>query len=347
MQQVDEGPADVPTIPGADAAAAVSHSGHGASIAPTTAAPLNLRRLRYFVTVARLQNFSRAADLLYIAQSPLSQQIRRLEEELGVRLLDRTTRQVTLTPAGRALYARGVAILDDCDAAVIATKFAAEDESGTLSIGFPEGRRTSIPEVVRAYSRLHPKVALSIHANMSTAAHLEHLHSHRVDVAIMGVTDAITTAGLVVHPIEDDPVGVIVPASNHLASLSTVRAEQLVDEPFIGYPAATMALMNWAMNSIGRAGGFSLNIAQLAEGVQTHVALVSAGLGISIATVSEAHDVDREHARFLELRAPRIAIKRVLAYSATNRNPNIADYVSVVLGMPRVPISQLSRRMPR
>src|SRR6201988_2531998 len=97
---------------------------------------IELRHLRYFVAVAEEQHFGRAADRLHMAQPPLSQQIRRLEQELGVELLRRTTRRVELTPAGRLLLARAGAIRDGVDLAADDCRRAAAGELGRLSVGF-------------------------------------------------------------------------------------------------------------------------------------------------------------------------------------------------------------------
>src|SRR5690348_10520802 len=97
---------------------------------------MELRHLRAFVAVAEERHFGRAADRLHMAQPPLSQQIRRLEAELGVELLHRTTRRVELAPAGEVLLERARGILADADAAADDARRAAEGEVGRLAIGF-------------------------------------------------------------------------------------------------------------------------------------------------------------------------------------------------------------------
>src|SRR4051795_6550635 len=97
---------------------------------------MELRHLRYFVAVAEERHFGRAAERLHIAQPPLSQQIRRLEAELGAPLLHRTTRRVELAPAGEVLLARAREILAAVDAAAEDARRAARGEFGRLAIGF-------------------------------------------------------------------------------------------------------------------------------------------------------------------------------------------------------------------
>ena len=97
---------------------------------------MELRHIRYFVAVAQERNFTRAAEKLLIAQSPLSQQIRQLEREVGTELLTRTTRSVSLTYAGQVFYERAVQLLTDTDNAIDAARKAARGDLGTLSVGF-------------------------------------------------------------------------------------------------------------------------------------------------------------------------------------------------------------------
>jgi DNA-binding transcriptional LysR family regulator len=132
---------------------------------------VELRHLRYFVAVAEERHFGRAAERLHIAQPPLSQQIRRLEAELGAPLLHRTTRRVELSPAGEVLLPRAREILAAVDAATHDARRAARGEYGSLAIGFTgSATYAMLPALATALRTALPGVALDLRGEMLTPA---------------------------------------------------------------------------------------------------------------------------------------------------------------------------------
>src|SRR5437588_6810683 len=122
---------------------------------------LELRHLRYFVAVAEERNFSRAAERLHMAQSPLSAAIRQLEQEVGAELLNRSSRGVTLTPAGDVLLDRALRILESVEGAVAAARRADSGELGTVRIGFSwSARFATLPTLAQRFAENHPDVTL-------------------------------------------------------------------------------------------------------------------------------------------------------------------------------------------
>src|SRR5262245_2004971 len=145
----------------------------------------SMDRVRYFIAVAEERHFGRAAARLGIAQPPLSQQISRLERSLGIRLFERTTRQVALTEAGQRFldHARGaLATLRD---GIEAARLAAPGQTGQLRLGFPASLAHSpLPSVVRRFHQAFPDVDLQLH-EMPTTAQLQALRRHQIDVAFL------------------------------------------------------------------------------------------------------------------------------------------------------------------
>ncbi|WP_053227786.1 LysR family transcriptional regulator [Solirubrobacter soli] len=150
-----------------------------------------LRHLRYFVAVAEELSFSRAADRLHMAASPLSQAIRQLEAELGVELFVRTTRTVTLTAAGERLLAEGVAALQAVDAAFANAARAGRGVLGTLRLGSsPAARHEIRPALLGRLREAHPGIAVD--ASEATTGNLcRELLSHRIDVALGFCTEPV------------------------------------------------------------------------------------------------------------------------------------------------------------
>jgi len=124
---------------------------------------MELRQLKYFIAVAEELNFTRAAERCHIAQPPLSQQIKKLEEELGVRLFDRTNRVVSLTPEGRSMLCVARNTLETLEKGVDRIQMISRGEIGRLRVGFlNSGIQTDFPKAVTAFRKAHPGIILDI-----------------------------------------------------------------------------------------------------------------------------------------------------------------------------------------
>lgn len=144
---------------------------------------MELRHLRYFVAVAEHLNFGRAADALVTAQPSLSRQIAQLEDELGIRLFDRTNRHVELTPAGRMFLVDARRTLESADAGVRHARENAEGTRGELRVAYLSGAMlVHLPRILRAYRAKFPDVTVTPEA-MPVPEHLPALRAGKIDVA--------------------------------------------------------------------------------------------------------------------------------------------------------------------
>jgi DNA-binding transcriptional LysR family regulator len=187
-------------------------------------ADLDLRLVRYFTVVAEQRHFGRAAADLLIAQPSLSRQIRRLEQQLGARLLDRTPQGTRLTEAGEVFLPRARALLRSAAQAAAATKAAAQPSR--ITIGYTPG--LIVTPAVRRLRRQHPDAdlqTLHLEWNEARAALLD----HRVDAVVTRLP--LATDGLHVTILYDEPRLLLVPLDHRLAGKESVTIDDIADEP--------------------------------------------------------------------------------------------------------------------
>jgi LysR family transcriptional regulator, benzoate and cis,cis-muconate-responsive activator of ben and cat genes len=213
-----------------------------------------LRHLRYFVVVAEELNFSRAATRLHMAQPPLSVAIRQLEQELGIDLFQRTTREVRLTEPGRVLLDGARRTLAEADRAVAAAKRAGAGELGQLTLGFSwSARFETLPALGRAFSSRHPDVQL-ITQEMWNADMESALRSGGIDVAIALCPELVPDIAHEV--IRTEGVVAVLAAGHPLASEEAIPLRALAGDEFLLFPRQLAPRLHDIMVGICRHAGF-------------------------------------------------------------------------------------------
>jgi DNA-binding transcriptional LysR family regulator len=242
---------------------------------------IELRHLRYFVAVAEELHFGRAAERLHLAQPPLSQQIRKLEDLLGYALFTRTSRSVSLTPAGEALLQRARRTLRNVQRDIDETRSIGHGDVGSLHIGFiGSAMLTTLPGIFRSYREAYPRVRLHLHESF-TALVSEGLENGSLDAGIL--RDADPMEGMHVTTILSEPFVAVLPASHPCAKQKTVSIGALRDEPFVYYPRNAGARAYEKPLALCEEHGFRPQIVQEASHWLTILRLISAGFGVSIA----------------------------------------------------------------
>jgi DNA-binding transcriptional LysR family regulator len=249
---------------------------------------MELRHLRYFVAVAEERHFGRAAARLHIAQPPLSQQIRRLEDELGATLLYRTTRSVELAPAGEVLLVRAREILAAVDGATEDTRRAARGEFGRLAVGFTGSATYALlPSVAAALRSALPGVMLDLRGEMLTPAQVEGLLDGTLDVGLL--RPPVRERELAVEVVRSEPLVAVLPEAHALAATDAVPLEELAGEPFVVYPSHFRSVVHDAVEETCAAHGFLPRVALEVSETATLVSFVAAGLGVSLVPESVRH----------------------------------------------------------
>ncbi|MFE6845492.1 LysR substrate-binding domain-containing protein [Streptomyces sp. NPDC057686] len=212
-----------------------------------------IRHLQCFVAVAEERHFGRAAELLGMAQPPLSQRIRRLERELGFRLFERTSRQVTITAAGTVLLDDARLLLARADALAATARRIRDGESGLLRAALPPDLAgESVAAILAAFRQHHPGVELELH-ELSTAEQLARFASRELDVGL--VRHPCDLAGLELGPVLRRELGVLLPREAPAAVLDEVPLAALTGHGLVLFPRADApALHDDVLNTCARGG---------------------------------------------------------------------------------------------
>jgi DNA-binding transcriptional LysR family regulator len=257
---------------------------------------VELRQLRYFVAVAEELHFTRAAERLGISQPPLSQQIQKLEAELGVELFARTRRRVALTEPGRVLLEGARRTLAEAELALRDIRRAARGEVGTLTLGaVGSAWYALLPPLLRGYRERYPDVELVLR-QLSTAQQVERLLSGTLDAGLLrppidvrtprGHPAAANEPSIATETIVREPLLAALPENHRLASRESIDLAELAGEPFIIFPRRYGPGGYDQIMALCRAAGFTPTIAQ--EAIEMHhiTGLVAAGLGVALITAS-------------------------------------------------------------
>jgi DNA-binding transcriptional LysR family regulator len=248
---------------------------------------IELRHLRYFLAVAEALHFSKAAERLGMAQPPLSQQIRRLEQLIGHRLFDRTTRGVKLTLAGQLLADRARSTLEKVQDDLEQVRRLGRGEEGTLTVGFSGSVMfTELPAAIESYRRRYPKVELRLR-ELATYAQIPALLNGTLDLAFL--RDGDPTQGIEMTTVVREPYVAVLPRAHPLARKRSLRVADLRDEPFILFARRMGPLAFDRTMACCEKSGFRPNIVQDAPQWPTLVRLVAAGLGVSLAPACVAN----------------------------------------------------------
>ena len=250
---------------------------------------MELRHLRYFVAVAEELHFGRAAELLGISQPPLSQQIQALEQELGVRLLERSNRHVALTDAGRLFLEETRQTLAQVSKSVDVVRRAEQGEIGELQIGFTASAPfvSIIPRAVFAFRQAFPAVHLNLQ-EMTSRQVSQALVEKKLQIGMIrplelpGELDAVELLR--------EPLVALLHAGHPLAGeqdrgLALALAE-LADEPFVYFPRNYGSGLYGQFFNLARQAGFTPRVTQEAHEALTIIGLVAAGLGVSVLPAS-------------------------------------------------------------
>ncbi|EIL95201.1 MULTISPECIES: LysR substrate-binding domain-containing protein [Rhodanobacter] len=249
----------------------------------------DLRQLRYFVAVAEELSFTRAALRLHLSQPPLSQQIRALEEDLDVRLLERNKRHVALTEPGRVFLEQARQILAKADEARSQVTAAAAGYSGQLRLAYSVSVsfHPALPQTLLRYGQIAPRVALQL-SEMYTEPQFAALLAGQIDVGFVRDEPANpqTARSLRLNVIDREPLLLALPTGHPLAGRSSLHLAEVAGDAFVSQPRQLVATLYDRLVKLATRAGFQPTIIQHAQQVNGLLALVAGGLGLALVPAS-------------------------------------------------------------
>jgi len=299
---------------------------------------MELRHLRYFVAVSEELNFTRAAAKLRLAQPSLTRQIQNLEEELGVRLLDRTRNHVSLTEEGKSFLVDARRLLALSVESVQAVQRFSRGESGQLNLGYLfKFNFDLLPATLATFYQACPQIAVNLF-DMSPAEQLRALEARKIDLGFVGLRPAIAgknMAALAWECVARHDVVVVLPARHPLANKKRIKITDLKPLFFVAMSEKSHPGSRDWLSSLCQEAGFTPRILQdvdLESGLMTFVA---EGLGVTLA---------REQIRHLP--HPRVVFRPLagaakadywIAWHRENHSKALAQYIEVVKAQAAAP----------
>jgi DNA-binding transcriptional LysR family regulator len=291
---------------------------------------MELRHARYFVAVAEELNFRRAAERLHLAQPSLSTQIRRLEEDVGVQLLERDSHKVELTPAGRSFLEGCQRLLQDADNYTRTARRIARGESVPLSIGFvPSLAHGLLPSVLRRFRQQFPDVQLLL-SEMDSTAQIEQIAGNRIDLGLIGLGLPKDIPELEIVLVAEERLVAAIPQDHSLAHKprKSIPLKTLAAEHFLLGSRVNAPVFNPWIIVLCQQAGFQPHVVQESGQPMTVLNYVAAGLGVTILPEQFSRLVT-SGVCFIPLARATPRYRYCAARMRNNRNPALAHFIRI------------------
>jgi DNA-binding transcriptional LysR family regulator len=289
---------------------------------------MELRHLRYFVAVAETLNFTRAAEKLHLAQPSLTRQIQNLEEEIGVRLLNRTKKHVALTDEGSTFLIDARRVLTLAEESIQSVQRLSRGEAGQLNIGYLSNFNFDLlPKSLAVFRQAHPHLALNLF-DMTPAEQFRALEARKIDLGFVGLRFSSAPQTFQWEQIARDKTVVALPAKHPLVKQSRIALEDLKTMFFVGMSEKTHpGFRDWLAQTCQPAG-FTPRILQDAELEPGLMSFVAEGLGVTLAR-EQIKNIPHPGVAFRPLN-PAVMTEYWLAWNRDNRSTALRDYIQIV-----------------
>ncbi len=288
---------------------------------------IGLELIQSFLIVAREQSFRKSAELLHIDRSALSRRIQRLEQQLGFAVLERTTREVSLTPAGRVMYDSGDLMLNSYAAAIESARAVAEGKTGSLRIGYMAFAAThSMPRAVAAFQAHHPEVELRLQY-IRTQGQKVALANDEIDIGfLIGPFDH---SDFHARSLGSEPLMAVMSPRHVLAAHDTIDPSQFAAHDLILGDMIEWEAYRWRLTELFSTEGIEPPIKLEASNTLALIGLVAAGLGVTICPRSML-EIFGDSITARAINHPQFQIETALVWRRNNRTAALRNFVELV-----------------
>lgn len=300
---------------------------------------IELRHLQYFVAVAEELSFARAAERLHISQPPLTRQIKKLEDEIGVQLFDRTTRGVQLTDAGQVYLEEARNILSQVQKGVGVAQRASRGEIGQLVVGFEASSAYDVlPRSLNIFKDRFPNVDISL-KEMRTDDQAQALSEYRIGVGF--ILPPLQDQTLACETILREPLVVAINSSHPLATQKEVHIKDLASEAFVLSSRSKRCGLYDQVLSVCSHAGFRPKVVQEANEMQIMLEFIASGIGLSLLPEHVKH-LHKKGVVFRPVLPSSAWVELAVAWRRDDSSPLLRAFLEVVRECVRGDASSLS-----
>jgi DNA-binding transcriptional LysR family regulator len=289
---------------------------------------MELRHLRYFVAVAEALSFTKAARHLRLAQPSLTRQVRNLENEIGVELLNRSHNRVSLTAAGRRFFADAKKLLAQCAEMVVTAQQPEPDEAAEINIGYvAHSHPPFLASTIAAFRKMRPGVIVNLF-DMSRAEQCLALRDGRIDVGFVGLDPSYHGSALESIPVGLDDIVAAVPSQSLPAKGRKLAMQDLSSFAFVAMAGTSNpGAREWLVETCAEAG-FACRVLQEADEETEALKFVADGFGVALIT-QKSPPVTKKGV-LLHALTPPLHRTSKMAWRAENVSENLAEYIRIV-----------------
>jgi DNA-binding transcriptional LysR family regulator len=292
---------------------------------------MELRHLRYFVAVAEDLSFTKAAGKLHLAQPSLTRQIHDLEDELGVRLLNRSKSRVALTEEGRSFLADAQRILTLATESILAVQRLSRGETGQLNLAYlPNFDFELLPETLKAFRLTFPHIALNLF-DMTPAEQLRALEARKIDLGFVGLPPPASAGAIEWESIAQHSIVAVLPAKHPLARKRRLTLSELESMFFVGMSEKTHPGFRDWLNQTCQEANFTPRVLQDAELETSLMAFIAEGLGVTLAR-DHIKKLPHPGVTFRPL-VPALKSDYCIAWNRSNDSRALHQYIEIIEGM--------------
>jgi DNA-binding transcriptional LysR family regulator len=289
---------------------------------------MDLRHLRYFVAVAEELSFTKGAEKLHLAQPSLTRQIKDLEDEIGVRLIDRTKQKVSLTEEGRSFLVDAKRVIRLANEIVESVQHLSRREVPALNIGYVANLFYDLlPVTLASFQRSYPTVSINLF-DMTCGDQFHAIEEGKIDLGFVGLREAIAEHGLEFRSIASYRVVAALPKDHPVASKPVIKLKELEPMFFIGMSEASYSGYRGWLTETCQHAGFSPRVLQDADIERTVIQSVAAGLGVALLP-EQVEKLPHKSVVFRPLK-PAVTTESCIAWKPDNPSTALKAYVEIV-----------------